>query len=66
MLYLLKIILEIKLIKEWLVLKLSPYKNEINHKKLGPAQALIQSVGEVYFVTTSTLKYLRIYVGWKG
>ena len=39
-------------------IKLNPYNNEINHKKLGPAKAIYHSVGEVYFVTTSTLKYL--------
>ena len=36
-------------------IKLSPYNNEINHKRLGPANALIESVKEVYFVTTSSL-----------
>ena len=39
-------------------IKLSPYNNEINHIKLGPAQALYHSFNEVYFVTTSSLKYL--------
>ena len=39
-------------------IKLSPFNNEINHVKLGPGQALYHSIGEVYFVTTSTLKYL--------
>ena len=53
-----------KINKRIVGIKLRPYKNEINHKKLGPAQALIQSVGEVYFVTTSTLKYLgSMFVG---
>jgi regulator of sigma E protease len=28
------------------------------HVKLGPAKALIQSVKEVYFVSTSSLKYI--------
>ena len=39
-------------------IKLSPYNNQINHIKLGPGQALIHSINEVYFVTTSSLKYL--------
>ncbi len=38
--------------------KLRAYNDKINHVKLGPAQALIQSAKEVYFVTTSSLKYL--------
>ena len=55
-----------KVNKRMVGIKLSPYKNEINHKKLGPAQALIQSVGEVYFVTSSTLKYLGSMLVGKG
>ena len=55
-----------KINKRIVGIKLSPYKNEINHKKLGPAQALIHSVGEVYFVTTSTLKYLGSMLVGKG
>ena len=39
-------------------IKLNPYNNEINHKKLGPVDAIYYSVNEVYFVTSSTLKYL--------
>ena len=34
------------------------YNNEINHVKLGPAQALIYSIKEVYFVSASSLKYI--------
>ena len=33
---------------------------------MGPAQALIQAVGEVYFVTTSSLKYLASMLIGKG
>ena len=47
-------------------IKLSPYNNEINHKKLGPAKALIHSISEVYFVTTSTLKYLGAMITGAG
>ena len=39
-------------------IKLGAYNNEINHIKLGPTQALIHSVKEVYFVTVSSLKYI--------
>ena len=55
-----------KINKRMVGIKLSPYNNEINHKKLGPAQALIHSVGEVYFVTTSSLKYLASMLIGKG
>ncbi len=41
-----------KINKRIIGIKLSPYNNEINHKKLGPAKALIESIKEVYFVTT--------------
>ena len=55
-----------KINKRMVGIKLSPYNNEINHKKLGPAQAFLHSVGEVYFVTTSTLKYLGSMLVGKG
>ena len=47
-----------KINKRIVGIKLSPYNNEINHKRLGPANALIESAKEVYFVTTSSLKYM--------
>jgi len=47
-----------KVNKRIIGIKLKPYNNEINHVKLGPVQALIHSVNEVYFVTISSLKYL--------
>ena len=47
-----------KINKRIVGIKLSPYNNEINHIKLGPAQALYYSVNEVIFVTVSSLKYL--------
>ena len=47
-----------KINKKIVGIKLSPYNNEINHKRLGPANALIESIKEVYFVTTSSLKYM--------
>ncbi len=47
-----------KINKRMIGIRLSPYNNEINHVKLGPGQALIHSLNEVYFVTSSSLKYL--------
>ena len=55
-----------KINKRMVGIKIVPYNNEINHVKLGPAQALIQSVKEVYFVTTSSLKYLGSMLIGKG
>ena len=37
-------------------IKLGAYNNEINHVKLGPAQALLHAANEVYFVSISSLK----------
>ena len=47
-----------KINKRIVGIKLGAYNNEINHIKLGPTQALIHSVKEVYFVTVSSLKYI--------
>ena len=47
-----------KINKRMIGIKLSPYNNEINHVKLGPVKAFIHSLNEVYFVTSSSLKYL--------
>ena len=47
-----------KINKRMIGIMLSPYNNEINHVKLGPGQAIIHSLNEVYFVTSSSLKYL--------
>ena len=47
-----------KINKRMVGIKLGAYNNEINHVKLGPAQALIHSVKEVYFVSASSLKYI--------
>ncbi len=47
-----------KINKRIVGIKISPYNNEINHVKLGPSRALLESFKEVYFVTTSSLKYL--------
>ena len=47
-----------KINKRIVGIKISPYNNEVNHIKLGPFKALIESIKEVYFVTVSSLKYL--------
>ena len=39
-------------------IKLGAYNNEINHIKLGPAQAIYHALNEVYFVSISSLKYI--------
>ena len=44
--------------KRMVGIKLGAYNNEINHVKLGPAQAIYHATHEVYYVSTSALKYL--------
>jgi len=39
-------------------IKLGAYNNEINHVKLGPAQAIFYATYEVYYVSISSLKYI--------
>ena len=47
-----------KINKRIVGIKLGAYNNEINHVKLGPVKAIYYSIGEVYYVCTSSLKYL--------
>ena len=47
-------------------IKLGAYNNEINHIKLGPTQALIHSIKEVYFVSISSLKYIGTMIKGTG
>ena len=47
-----------KLNKRIVGIKLGAYNNEINHVKLGPAQAIYHAAHEVYYVGTSSLKYI--------
>ncbi len=47
-----------KINKRMIGIQLGAYNNQIKHIKLGPAKALYYSLSEVYFVSTSTLKYL--------
>ena len=47
-----------KLNKRIVGIKLGAYNNEINHVKLGPAQAIYHAAHEVYYVGISSLKYI--------
>jgi len=47
-----------KITKRMVGIKLGAYNNEVNHVKLGPAKALFYAVNEVYYVSTSSLKYI--------
>ena len=47
-----------KINKRMVGIKLGAYNNEVNHIKLGPAQALYHAANEVYFVSISSLKYI--------
>jgi regulator of sigma E protease len=47
-----------KMNKRMVGIKLGAYNNEINHVKLGPAQAIYHAANEVYYVSISSLKYL--------
>ena len=55
-----------KVKKRMIGITLLPYNNNVNHKKLGPIKAMYYSLTEVYFVTTSTLKYLGTIITGKG
>ena len=47
-----------KMNKRMIGIQIGAYNNQINHLKLGPTKSLYYSVSEVYYVSTSTLKYL--------
>jgi len=47
-----------KINKRMVGIKLGAYNNEINHVKLGPAQAIYYAANEVYYVSIASLKYL--------
>jgi len=55
-----------KISKRMVGIKLGAYNNEVNHVKLGPAKALFYAVNEVYFVTTSSLKYIGSMIAGNG
>ena len=47
-------------------IQLGAVNKEINHVKLGPAQAIIHSFKEVYFVSASSLKYIGSMIKGSG
>ena len=47
-----------KINKRVVGIKLGAQNNEINHVKLGPAKAIYYAAHEVYYVSTSSLKYI--------
>ncbi len=47
-----------KINKRIVGIKLGPYNNKINHVKLGPVKALYHAAHEVYYVSSSSLKYI--------
>ena len=47
-----------KINKRMVGIKLGAYNNEVNQVKLGPAQAIYHAAHEVYYVSTSSLKYI--------
>jgi len=55
-----------KISKRMVGIKLGAYNNEVNHVKLGPAKALFYAVNEVYYVSTSSLKYIGSILTGKG
>ena len=55
-----------KISKRMVGIKLGAYNNEVNHVKLGPAKALFYAINEVYYVSTSSLKYIGSMLTGKG
>ena len=55
-----------KINKRMVGIKLGAYNNKINHVKLGPGQALVHSIKEVYFVCISSLKYIGTMIKGTG
>jgi regulator of sigma E protease len=55
-----------KINKRMVGIKLGAYNNEINHVKLGPAKAIYHAISEVYYVSSSSLKYLGSMITGSG
>ena len=55
-----------KIKKRMVGIKLGAYNNEVNHVKLGPAKALFYAINEVYYVSTSSLKYIGSMITGSG
>ena len=52
--------------KRMVGIKLGAYNNEINHVRLGPAKAIYYAISEVYYVSTSSLKYIGSMIAGSG
>jgi len=55
-----------KINKRVVGIKLGAQNNEINHVKLGPAKAIYHAAHEVYYVCTSSLKYIGAMISGKA
>ena len=55
-----------KINKRMIGIKLGAYNNKINHVKLGPVKAIYYAIGEVYYVSASSLKYLGSIITGSG
>jgi regulator of sigma E protease len=55
-----------KINKRMIGIKLGAFNNEINHIKLAPSKAIYYAVSEVYYVSTSSLKYLGSMITGSG
>ena len=55
-----------KINKRVVGIKLGAQNNEINHVKLGPAKAIYHAAHEVYYVSTSSLKYIGAMISGKA
>ncbi len=52
--------------KKIIGIKISPVNNEFNKKKLGPTKAIYYSLKEIWFVTTTTMKFVGSLFQGKG
>jgi len=55
-----------KINKRMVGIKLGAYNNKINHVRLGPAKAIFYAISEVYYVSSSSLKYLGSMIAGSG
>jgi regulator of sigma E protease len=55
-----------KIKKRMIGIKLAPLNNEFNNVKLGPTKAIFYSVKEIFFVITTSLKYLGSMITGSG
>ena len=55
-----------KIKKRMIGIKLAPLNNEFNNVKLGPTKAIFYSVKEVWFVSTTSLKYIGSMITGSG